>query len=57
MHNMNQLVARERRRDMRPRAVVVRTSHPPSPVRRRAASVVAQVARRLDADAARLALK
>ena len=61
MHTMNQLVAREqsaeRLRRARRRAQAARTFHPPSRVRWRAASAVARLAWRLDADAARLALK
>ncbi|MEJ7894076.1 MAG: hypothetical protein WKF94_15705 [Solirubrobacteraceae bacterium] len=58
---MNQLVAREqaadRLRRARARELASQTWHPPSRVRWRAASVVARLAWRLDAEAARIALK
>ena len=61
MHPLTQHVAREqdadRLRRAARRAQSARTSHPPSPLRRRAASAAARVAWRLDADAARIALK
>jgi hypothetical protein len=57
MHSLNQsvlshAVAAERARPV-PRAVRAQQRHRPPPVRSRAAHVVARVARRLDAEAAR----
>ena len=61
MHRMNQIVARQRSAERIARAhgrpPSRQTSHPPSRVRGRAAASVARLAERLDADAARLALK
>lgn len=62
MHRMNEIVAHQRSaeridRATRRRQVAPQTSHPPSRVRGRAAASVARLANRLDADAARLALK
>jgi hypothetical protein len=58
---LTQFVAREQAVDRLERAQArrqaARTGHPPSRVRWRAASVVARVAARLDADAARLAVR
>ena len=57
MHSLNQsalgnVVAAERVRPV-PRAVRAKQRHRPPPVRSRAASMAARVARRLDAEAAR----
>ena len=57
MHSLNhaalsQAVAADRVRSV-PRTVRAKQRHRPPPVRSRAASVVARVARRLDAEAAR----
>jgi hypothetical protein len=61
VHSLTQYIAREqsadRLRAATRRAEAARTYHPPSRVRGRAASVVARLAWRLDADAARIALK
>lgn len=61
MHCMNQLVARERAADRlrhaRVRQQAAATWHPPSRARRRTAAVVARLAWRLDAEAARIAVK
>ena len=61
MQSLTQYLARElvadRLRRSRQRHRVSETLHPPSPVRRRAASAAARLAIRLDADAARVAVK
>ncbi len=61
MHSLNASVAREQTADRRHRAYArsrsARSQHPPPRVRWRAAAAVARLAERLDADAARLALK
>ncbi|MEA2125936.1 MAG: hypothetical protein QOI80_2718 [Solirubrobacteraceae bacterium] len=58
---LTQSVAREqaadRLRRARMRQQVSRTLHPPSRMRRRSATVVARLAQRLDADAARVAVR
>jgi hypothetical protein len=58
---LTQRVAREQSADRARRAHarrrVSRSSHPPSQVRWRAATVVARLASRLDADAARVAVR
>lgn len=61
MQSLNSLVARERVADRLERAHehqrLTRTGHPPSRVRRRAATAAARLAWRLDRDAARLAVR
>jgi hypothetical protein len=58
---LTQSVAREQATDRLRRAArrqpLSRTSHPPSPWRRRSATVVARLAQRLDADAARMTVR
>ncbi len=58
---LTQQVAREQAADRVTRAHarrrVLRSSHPPSHARRRAATAVARLASKLDADAARVAVR
>jgi hypothetical protein len=61
MQSLTQSVAREQATDRLRRAtrrqLVQQGSHPPSLLRRRTATAVARLARRLDADAARVAVR